>query len=228
MHAQLKATRLSPEDERARSKAFYELMASRRSLRFFSSDPVDDTVLGNVIATAGTAPSGAHKQPWVFGVVRDPATKMEIRKLVEAEEMINYERRMKKSWVKDVDHLVNDLHADGAPTKPYLTEAPALIVVFKETHGVDEFGERVEHYYVEESVGIAVGFLMTALHNVGLATLTSTPMGAESKIRELLGRGTHEKVFLLLPVGYPAPDATVPYRGRSQHRKAMDVLMPTK
>lgn len=122
--------------------------------------------------------------------------------------------------------MVNELHDDGAPIKPYLSEAPALIVVFKEVHGVDEFGEHVEHYYVQESVGIAVGILLAALHNVGLATLTSTPMGAESKIRDLCGRGKNEKVFLLLPVGYPAENATVPFRGPTQHRKPVDKLMP--
>lgn len=122
--------------------------------------------------------------------------------------------------------MVNALHDDGVPIKPYLTDAPALIVAFKEVYGVDEFGEQIEHYYVAESIGIAVGMLLSALHNVGLATLTSTPMGAESKIRELLGRGKHEKVFLLLPVGYPAADATVPFRGPTQERKPLDKLMP--
>jgi iodotyrosine deiodinase len=151
-----------------------------------------------------------------------------IRELVEAEEKVNYDRRMKKSWVDDLKAMTGDeaddrLHsASGAPVKPYLTEAPAIIAMFKQTHGVNDQGKRIDNYYVNESCGIAAGFLITALHNVGLATLTSTPMGAETAIRELLGRPDNEKLFLLLPVGYPADDATVPYR--TELRKPKDKL----
>merc|ERR1712107_448528 len=167
----------------------------------------------------GTSPSGAHHQPWYFALIRKPNMKEKVRSLVEAEEKVNYERRMRKSWIEDLSSMTG-AKADerlrclqtGAPQKPYLTEAPAIIAMFKQTHTFDPAGEKIDNYYVNESCGIAAGFLISALHNVGLATLTSTPMGAEQAIRELLGRPDNEKLFLLMPVGYPAKDATVPYR----------------
>lgn len=172
------------------------------------------------------SPSGAHCQPWTFVVVQSAELKHKIRLAVEAEEQRNYDRRMRRTWVADVNPLVDNLHsADGGVTKPYLDDAPFLIIVMKQVrapgsgcdgaacdsalfahpmvqvHGVDAAGNRVEHYYPAESCGIAVGMLVTALHNANLSTLTSTPMGAERAIRELCGRPDNEKVFLLLPVG---------------------------
>ncbi len=224
------SNRLSSAEMRRRSQNFMTLMNMRRSLRFFSSDPVPDVVVQQCIAAAGTAPSGAHKQPWFFAVVRSAEKRAAIRDLVEREEKINYDRRMRKSWVDDVAGLTGTgadprLHSNGAPVKPYLTEAPLLIVVFKQMHGVDKDGKRIDHYYVGESCGIATGMLLAALHNVGLATLTSTPMGAGRRIREILGRPSNEKVYLLLPIGFPAADATVPYRSSLELRKPLHRIM---
>lgn len=218
LQATLVAKRLPVSAMRQRSQSFHQLMNTRRTMRFYSSDNVPQDVLETCLATAGTSPSGAHHQPWFFAVVRDGSVKLKIRELVEAEEKINYDRRMRKSWVQDLSSMTGAtadprLHDDsGAPQKPYLTEAPAIIAMFKQTHGTDAQGNRVDNYYVNESCGIAAGILITALHNVGLATLTSTPMGAEQRLRELLGRPENEKLFLLMPVGFPADDATVPYR----------------
>jgi len=234
LQARLESERLPPAVMRERAQAFLDLMSTRRTMRFYSRDEPPPGVLEACIAAAGTSPSGAHHQPWFFAVVRNPDFKGQIRELVEEEERINYERRMRKSWVDDLSSMTG-AHADArllagggnggaaAPVKPYLTEAPAVIALFKQTHGVDHQGKRVDNYYVNESCGIAAGVLIAALHNVGLATLTSTPMGAEVKIRELLGRPDTEKLFLLLPVGYPAEDATVPYR--VPLRKPEDELM---
>jgi len=218
LQARLITKRLSASAMRERSKSFFNLLNTRRSLRFYSSDDIPQDVIEICLATAGTSPSGAHHQPWFFAVVRDGTMKQKIRELVEAEEKVNYERRMRKSWIQDLTSMTGE-KADarlrsttGAPQKPYLSEAPAIIVMFKQTHTTDCDGKRIDNYYVNESCGIAAGVLVTALHNVGLATLTSTPMGAEQAIREMLGRPDNEKLFLLLPVGYPASDATVPYR----------------
>jgi len=232
LQAQLVVERLPPAVMQERAQAFLDLMSVRRTMRFYSSDEPPAGVIEACIETAGTSPSGAHHQPWFFVVVRSLELKTQIRALVEEEERINYERRMRKSWVDDLSSMTGD-KADkrlktadgGAPQKPYLTEAPAVIALFKQTHGFDKDGRKVDNYYVNESAGIAAGVLITALHNVGLATLTSTPMGAEVKIREILGRPDTDKLFLLLPVGYPAKDATVPYR--SPLRKPVDELMKT-
>lgn len=218
LQAKFVSHRLSVSAMRSRSKRFLNLLDSRRTMRFYSPDDVPQDVLETCLATAGTAPSGAHHQPWFFAVVRNPALKQKMRELVEAEEKVNYERRMRKSWIQDLNSMTGDSadprlkNSGGAPQKPYLTEAPCVIAMFKQAHGYDENGKKVDNYYVNESCGIAAGFLITALHNVGLATLTSTPMGSEQAIREMLGRPDNEKLFLLLPCGYPADDATVPFR----------------
>jgi len=231
LQAKLEVARLPPAVMQERAHAFMDLMSTRRTMRFYSSDEPPAGVIETCIETAGTSPSGAHHQPWFFVVVRSLDLKRQIRALVEEEERINYERRMRKSWIQDLSSMTGDkadkrLKTDeGAPQKPYLTEAPALIALFKQSHVVDKDGNKVDNYYVNESAGIAAGMLITALHNVGLATLTSTPMGAEVKIRELLGRPDTEKLFLLMPVGYPAMDATVPYR--VPLRKPADQLMKT-
>jgi len=218
LQAKLLSKRLSVSTMRARSKQFFSLLNTRRTMRFYSPDDVPQDVLETCIATAGTSPSGAHHQPWFFAIIRNPAMKQKMRELVEAEEKINYERRMRKSWIQDLSSMTGETadprlsNSAGAPQKPYLTEAPCVLAMFKQSHGYDENGKKVDNYYVNESCGIAAGFLITALHNVGLATLTSTPMGAEQAIREMLGRPDNEKLFLLMPCGYPADDATVPYR----------------
>merc|ERR1711972_747030 len=194
--AQLQVERLPLAVMQERAQAFLDLMSVRRTMRFYSSDEPPAGVIEAFIETAGTSPSGAHHQPWFFVVVRSLELKTQIRALVEEEERINYERRMRKSWIDDLSSMTGD-----------------------------KDGSKVDNYYVNESAGIAAGLLITALHNVGLATLTSTPMGAEVKIREILGRPDTEKLFLLMPVGYPAKDATVPYR--SPLRKPVDELMKT-
>lgn len=219
LQAKLIAKRLPVSVMRQRSKSYLNLLSSRRTMRFYSQDDIPRDVLENCLAAAGTSPSGAHHQPWFFALIRTDQMKQKIRELVEAEEKVNYERRMRKSWIQDLSSMTGD-KADarlktkdgGAPQKPYLTEAPVVLAMFKQTHGIDENGHKIDNYYVNESCGIAAGFLIAALHNVGLATLTSTPMGSEQAIREMIGRPDNEKLFLLMPIGYPASDATVPFR----------------
>ncbi|KAF4725164.1 hypothetical protein FOZ63_014417, partial [Perkinsus olseni] len=195
------------------AEKFLKLMNTRRSIRFYSKEDVPLSVVMTAVRTACTAPSGAHLQPWTFVIVHNQQAKERIRDVVEREEQLNYDRRMRRSWVKDVTPMVGDLHRDGRVAKPYLSEAPYLIVMMKQNYRVDaSTGERQEHYYVEQSCGIAAGMLICALHNAGLVTLTSTPMGAESAIRNILNRPPNEKVYLLMPVGYPSSDATVPDR----------------
>jgi iodotyrosine deiodinase len=224
-HVSFHHERLSIQDIRSRSRRFLALLSMRRTIRFFSSDPVPKDVIEAIIETACTAPSGAHKQPWSFVAVSDPKIKAQIREMVEKEETLNYQRRMRKSWVEDVVGMVSQVHGDDeAVHKPYLTEAPWIIVVFKQPHGIDPTtNERIDHYYVQESVGIACGMLISAIQNANLATLTSTPMGAEKGIRNLLVRPDHEKVVLLMPVGFPADTATVPFR--REERKPLDQVL---
>lgn len=203
----LKWPRLTPAESQARARAFRESMALRRSVRDFSTEPIPDGVLEDAIACAAGAPSGANQQPWTFVVVTDPALKARLREAAEAEERESYSRRMSEEWLEALAPLGTDWH------KPHFTDAPALIVVFEQLYGVralpDGGVKKVKHYYVQESVGIAVGFLIAALTQAGLATLTHTPspMGF---LREVLGRPENERAFAVLPVGYPAGDARVP------------------
>ena len=185
-----------------RSKRLYELMKTRRSIREFSTKKVPDEVIINAIKTASSAPSGANKQPWHFVVVKDSNIKKEIRIAAEKEEKLFYSHRAPESWLKDLNQFGTDWN------KPFLEKAPALIVVFRQSFSKEE-GVKKKNYYVNESVGIASGFLLTALHNAGLATLTHTPspMGFLEKI---LGRPNNEKAALLIPIGYPTKKAVVP------------------
>jgi len=181
---------------------FERRMKTRRSVRAFSPEPVPLELIESAIRTAASAPSGANQQPWRFVVVQDPDVKRRIREAAEAEEKVNYERRFPDEWLEALEPFGTDWH------KQFLETAPYLIAVFRIDYGMD--GERkIKHYYVQESVGIACGFLLAALHLAGLATLTHTPspMGFLSKI---LDRPNNERPFLLIPVGYPAPDAEVP------------------
>lgn len=192
----------SADELRERARAFRDTMASRRSVREFAADPVPLDVLDECIRAAGSAPSGANRQPWTFVVVTDPATKRTIRAGAEAEERDFYERRITDEW-----------RAALAPfgttwQKPFLETAPALIAVFRHAYDLEE-GQKKTNYYTVESVGIAVGFLIAALHHAGLATLTHTP-SPMAFLGEILGRPVNEKAFVLLPVGYPAPDCRVP------------------
>lgn len=195
-------SRPSEDEMRASLNAFYEVARRRRSVRDFSPDHVPDDVLDMAIRCAATAPSGANMQPWKFVIVRDPETKKKIREAAEEEEKLNYSGRMPDEWLRVLAPLETDWH------KEFLEIAPALIVVFREDYHME--GERrVQHYYVPESVGLAAGVLLAALNAAGLVTLTHTPspMGF---LREILERPANEKPFLLIPVGYPAEDVTVP------------------
>ena len=203
--------RLTAEESLAASEAFLAGMASRRSVREFSDRPIPEGVLEACLRAAGTAPSGANKQPWRFIVVRDPELKRRIREAAEKEEAENYEWRMTPAWKRDLEPLGTDEH------KPFLEIAPALIVVMALTHG-DE-GPDAHHYYVQESVGLASGMLLAALHHAGLATLTHTP-SPMTFLRTVLDRPTHERPFLLIPVGYPADACRVP----DIHRKPLEAI----
>lgn len=196
-------TRWTAAQMLARARTFAEDMSSRRSVRDFSSEDVPDEILRSAIATAASAPSGANQQPWTFVVVRDRDVKRRIRVAAEEEEKLNYSGRMPEEWLEALAPLQTDWR------KGFLEVAPALIVVFKHDYGVREDGRHVHHYYVNESVGIACGFLLAALHMAGLATLTHTPspMGF---LKEILERPRNEKPYLLIPVGYPAADCRVP------------------
>jgi nitroreductase len=185
-----------------RSQSFYNKMQTRRSVRQFSEEEVPIEVVENIVKTAATAPSGANKQPWKFVVVSNKDIKKQIRVAAEKEEKEFYENRAPQTWLEDLKVFETDWY------KEFLEDAPYLIVVFKELYS-DEKEERSKHYYVNESVGIATGMLITAVHNAGLVTLTHTPspMGF---LGEILNRPNNEKPFLLLPVGYPADNFQVP------------------
>ena len=199
--------RLPADEQRRRAREFLARIATRRTVRQYSSEPVPGEVIDAAIAAAASAPSGANMQPWRFAVVRDAEVKRRIREAAEAEERESYERRMPDEWLDALAPLGTDWR------KPFLEIAPVLIVVFRVDYAVERDAagaeRHVKHYYVSESVGIACGFLLAALHWAGLATLTHTPspMGF---LAEILGRPKNEKPYLLIPVGYPAPDAEVP------------------
>ena len=178
---------------------FYELMDARRSVRHFSDQPVPQSVIEKLIMTASTAPSGAHKQPWTFCAVSDPSVKRQIRAAAEKEEFESYNGRMSEQWLKDLAPLGTDWE------KPFLEIAPWLIIVFAQSTGA----AKEKHYYVQESVGIACGFLIAAIHQAGLVTLTHTP-SPMNFLKSILKRPDNERAFLLLPVGYPADDVLVP------------------
>jgi iodotyrosine deiodinase len=184
------------------SREFYQLMNRRRTLREFSDKPVSKEVVEHLLLTAGTAPSGAHKQPWTFCAVSDPALKKAIREGAEKEEYTNYHGRMNEEWVRDLQAFGTDWN------KPFLEIAPWLIVVFKKPYDLVD-GEQRKNYYVNESVGLACGFLLTAIHNAGLVALTHTP-SPMNFLSDILKRPENERPFLLIPIGYPADDARVP------------------
>lgn len=193
-----------PVDEmKKRANDFYEFLKKRRTVRDFSDRPVPREVIEKCLMAAGTAPNGANKQPWHFVAVSDPEVKKKIREEAEKEEHEFYTRRATEEWLEDL------IPFDTDENKPFLEKAPYLIGIFAQSYNLDENGEKDKHYYVKESVGIATGMLITALHHSGLATLTHTPspMGF---LNEIMGRPSHEKPFLLLVVGYPAEGVKVP------------------
>lgn len=188
---------------RTRAAAFLESVRTRRSVRHFSAEPIPLEVVEQCVQAAGTAPNGAHRQPWHFVVVTDPEVKRRIREAAEEEERSFYGGRAPEEWLRALAPLGTDEH------KPFLEEAPVLVAIFAQSYGEAPDGTREKNYYVTESVGIATGILITGLHTAGLATLTHTPspMGF---LNEILERPANERPFLLLVVGRPAPDARVP------------------
>lgn len=193
-----------PEPEmRERARQFYELMRRRRTVRDFSDRPVAREVIESCILAAGTAPNGANQQPWHFAVVSDPEIKSRIREAAEKEEQEFYGGKAPQAWLDALEQFGTDAH------KPFLETAPYLVVIFSRSHEVGKDGDVVKQYYSNESTGIATGMLITALHQSGLATLTHTPSPMKF-LNEILGRPKSERPFVLLVVGYPAENASVP------------------
>ena len=207
------AQQLSTEESAKRSADFRAHMDQRRSIRFFSDKSVPEEIVENLIMTASTAPSGAHKQPWTFCAVSNPEIKAAIRKAAEEEEYISYNGRMSEEWLEDLKPFDTDWH------KEFLTVAPWLIIVFKKAFDYDG-EEKKKNYYVNESVGIAAGMLISAIHNAGLVTLTHTP-SPMNFLQKILNRPDNERPFLLLPVGYPTEDAVVPVLERKSSKEVI-------
>ena len=207
-------TRLSLDESADRAVAFFREMNGRRTTRHFSTEPVPRELIQLAIQTAATAPSGAHQQPWTFVAVSDPSTKQAIRDAAEAEERAFYHGRAPQEWIDALGPLGTDEH------KSHLTDAPWVIVLFRQAHGLNPDGSKRTFYYTQESCGIAAGLFIAAVHRMGLCTLTHTPnpMGF---LRDLLGRPANEKALLIMPVGYPAPDAQVP----NLTRKSIDEVI---
>ena len=206
--------RLPPDEALDRSRAFRELMSSRRTVRMFSADPVPVELIENAVATAATAPSGAHAQPWTFVVISDGDLKAKIRAAAEEEERRSYARRMPDEWVRALRRLGTD------DVKTHLTDAPYVIVVFEQAYYLAPDGFRRKHYYVAESVGMACGLLLAALHAAGLAALVHTPSPMRF-LTDILGRPANERPYVVIPVGWPADDAVVP----DLERKSLSAVM---
>lgn len=205
------------EEMRARARSFYNDMKRRRTVREFSDRPVPLEIIEDCVRAAGTAPNGANRQPWHFAVVQDPEVKSKIREAAEEEEREFYERRATDEWLEALEPLGTD------ENKPFLEEAPFLVVIFEERFGRNSQGEKLRNYYVKESVGIATGMLITAVYRAGLAALTHTPspMGF---LNEILERPDNERPFLILVVGYPKEGVTVP----DISKKSLDEIMTLK
>ncbi|MFD5148390.1 nitroreductase family protein [Streptomyces sp. NPDC058401] len=195
--------RMPAQESLARAAELRERMDGRRTVRHFSADPVPEQVVRDAIACAATAPSGAHQQPWTFVLVKDPAVREQIRAAAEQEEQLSYDGRLGDEWLAALRPIGTDA------VKTHLTDAPALIVVFQQRYWLGEDGTKHKHYYVDESVGIAVGMLLSALHLSGLAALIHTPSPMRF-LSHVLNRPENEKAFAVIPVGYPSPDCEVP------------------
>ena len=196
-------SKISTDEMNLRSKSLLHQIQQRRSVRDFSSENVPIEVIKNCIKTAASAPSGANKQPWHFSLVQDKKIKKEIRVAAENEEKQFYEHRASKEWLEDLNQFGTDWK------KPFLETAPFLIIIFSQVFEKNADGENRKNYYVNESVGIAAGFLLAALHNAGLATLTHTP-SPMNFLAKILKRPDNERAYLLIPVGYPSKNAKVP------------------
>ena len=203
------------DEQRRRAESFYEEMDQRRSVRLFSDKPVPRELVETAIRTASTSPSGAHRQPWTFVLTGDPQIKRKIREAAEEEERINYEGgRLPDHWLEALEPLGTDWHKD------FLETVPWIVVLFEQRYGIDDNGERLHHFYVKESCGIAAGLFIAALHHMGLATLTHTPSPMKF-LTDLLGRPANERPFCMFPIGYPADDCVVP----DLRRKSLDEVM---
>ncbi len=213
-HISYKSETFSEAKMILRSKEYYEGLDKRRSVRHFSDKPVPIEVIENMIKSASTAPSGANKQPWTFCVVKNAEIKKKIREAAEEEERKSYNERMSDEWLEDLKHLGTDAN------KPFLEIAPYLIAVFKRPFEYNAKGEKHQNYYVNESIGLACGFLISAIHNAGLVTLTHTPSPMRF-LEKILERPANERAFLLLPVGYAAENAFVP----DIQRKPLGIIM---
>ncbi len=201
-----------PEAEmKKRALDFYAEMRRRRTVRNFSDQPVDRSIIENCLRAAGTAPSGANQQPWSFIVVSDQAVKRQIREEAEKIEKEFYSKDATKKWVNALKHL------GTVPTKPFLENAPYLIAIFSQPYGYSAKGKKTKHYYVTVSVGIATGMLITGLHHAGLVSLTYTPVRMRF-LNKILARPSNEKAFMILVVGYPSKNALVP----AIQKKALD------
>lgn len=207
---------VAEDEQMPRAEAFFELLNLRRTVREFSSKSVPFELVAKAIETAGTAPSGANMQPWRFVVVKDADVKRQIREAAEKEEFESYNNRMSEKWLRRLAPIGTN------ENKPFLEIAPYLIIVFRITSIVEE-GESEPTYYSQESVGIAVGMLLAALHNAGLATLTHTPSPMKF-LQEILGRPKNEVPFVLIPVGYPTENAKVPNIKRKPLNEIMEVI----
>lgn len=212
-HIAYNSQKYSDEEMISRSTSFFHWLDKRRSVREFSDRPIPRTVIENIIKTASTAPSGANKQPWTFCIVTNQDLKSQIRKAAEIEEKENYEHRMSDRWKKDLEAMATDMN------KSFLEISPCLIVVFKKLFDYDEMKVKTPNYYVNESIGIACGMLISAIHNAGLVTLTHTP-SPMNFLTKLLERPDNEKPFLLLPLGFPQEPAFVP----DIKRRALDEI----
>lgn len=207
--------RLDLDTQQQRSAAFFEEMDGRRSVRFFSDDPVPRELIETAIRTGSTAPSGAHRQPWTFVITGDPEIKRQIRVAAEKEEKVNYEEgRLPPHWRDALEPLGTDWH------KPFLETVPWVVVMFEQRYGVAPDGSRLHNYYVKESAGIAAGLFIASLHHMGLATLTHTP-SPMAFLTSLLERPENERPFCMFPIGYPADDCVVP----GLKRKPLDEVM---
>ena len=193
----------APDVMQQRAIDYYQDLKRRRSVREFSDRPIPESVITYCLKTAGTAPSGANQQPWHFVAVSDPVVKHRIREAAEKVERAFYEHRAPEAWLNALSSL------GTRAQKPFLDQAPCLIAIFAQKYGIDEKGNKLTHYYVKESVGIATGLLITALHHAGLATLTYTPSPMDF-LNKILHRPANEKAFMILVAGYPKKDVTVP------------------
>ena len=217
MQIPLNFSELPPEQMLEESRKFEQTIQRRRTVRDFSDRPVELEIIENAVRAAGSAPSGANKQPWHFVIVAKPEVKQLIRKAAEAEEAEFYHGRAPQSWLDDLKVFETDEH------KPFLETAPYLIAVFLERNTVDEDGTKHKNYYMPESVGIATGMLLTSLHLSGLATLTHTPSPMKF-LNEILGRPSNEKPFMLIVAGYPSDDVTVPDISRKSFEQICTVV----